>query len=448
MAEGRIPAETTDSGTVMSRDATLGRRKRASADAAAAATPSATARGGSARFNQRKQAVLDAASVLINRVGLGDTTLGLVANEISLNLKSLRYYFEKREDLMVAAFLQSIALHRELVARASGERTPEARVRQFVQGYFEMMARVMRGEQPAFTHFSDLRALAEPHSAIVYQEYNQFFRAVRMLLRPRQSVWTRAELNARTHMLVSQLLWSVAWIGDYVSEDYARVADRFTDVLLNGISTSPVDIAPQAASLQGVSVPSGGLLSQESFLRTATALINEQGYRGASVERVAAVLNVSRGAFYHHYEARDELVVACFDRTFDVLRRAQTAGMTGPGSGMQRLATTAVDLVTRQMMVEGFMLRTTALTVVGPEVRRDMAWRMSLATLRFEDMLSDGIADGSARICDLRIAAQMVTAMINSAAELHRWVPGAVPEQVSELYVAPLLYGLFGERAA
>lgn len=407
-----------------------------------------SATGRQSRFGQRKQAVLDATSVLINRVGLGDTTLGLVASEIGLNLKSLRYYFEKREDLMVAAFLQSIALHRELVAQAADEPTPTDRVRRFVRAYFEMMARVAKGEQPAFTHFSDLRALTEPHSLVVYQEYNQFFRAVRSLLRPNDAQWTQAELNARAHMLVSQLLWSVAWIGDYVAEDCARVADRFTDVLLNGIATRPVALAPDAASLETPAPLSGRLLSQESFLRTATALINEHGYRGASVERVSAVLKVSRGAFYHHYEARDELVVACFDRTFDVLRQAQTAGMQRPGSGMERIAATAVDLVTRQMTVEGFMLRTSALTVVGPDLRREMSRRMGLATSRFQDMLSDGTADGSVRICDLRIAAQMVTAMINSAAELGRWVPAAVPEQVSDLYVAPLLYGIFAEQAA
>jgi hypothetical protein len=36
----------------------------------------------STRFNQRKQAVPDAAAVVIDRVGLGDTTLNLVAGEI------------------------------------------------------------------------------------------------------------------------------------------------------------------------------------------------------------------------------------------------------------------------------------------------------------------------------------------------------------------------------
>ena len=399
------------------------------------------------RFGRRKQAGLDATSVLINRVGLGETTLALVAAEIGLNLKSLRYYFERREDLMVAAFLQSIALHRDLVAKAMDELTAEARVRRFVREYFALCARVARGEQAEFTHFGDIRALTEPHSHIVYEEYNQFFRAVRALLRLNAPTGGRLELNARTHMLISQLLWSVVWISDYAPEDFERVADRFSDILLNGLTTEAIDLRANVGSDLHVT-GEADRSPQEAYLRSATALINEQGYRGASVERISANLNVTRGAFYHHYEAQEELVVACFERTFAVLRNAQSAAMTIDGTGMDRVASAAVNLVTRQMSIEGFMLRTAALTVVGPDLRAEMSRRMSRVTFRFADMLNDGMADGSVRICDIRIGSEMVTAMINSAVELSRWVPDARTDQVADLYVRPLLYGLFDTNGA
>lgn len=413
------PGSTTESGTADAPDRRMG-----------------------TRFAKRRQAVLDAAAKLINRVGLGDTTLALVAAEIGLNLKSLRYYFEKREDLIVAAFLQSIELHHGLVARAMHAATSEERVRSFVRGFFDLLASVRRGERPEFTSFSDLRALPEPHSAIVYEQYNQFFREARSLLRPTATDWKHGELNARTHMLISQLLWSVAWVDNYIPEDFDRVTERFAEVLLSGLGTRWLDLSPSPDALRPALPLEGASMTQESFLRVATALINDLGHRGASIERISAVLNVSRGAFYHHYEARDELVVACFDRTFDVLRRAQSAAMGRPVSGAEQVAAAAVELVSRQFTVEGFMLRTTALTVVGPELRRDMTRRMSLATFRFQDMLSDGVADGSVRPLDLRIAAEMVTAMVNSAAELARWVPEAEPELVSDLYVRPLFAGL------
>lgn len=396
---------------------------------------------GPTRFERRKDAILNAAAILINRVGLGETTLALVAAEIGLNLKSLRYYFERREDLIVATYLRSIALHRGIVATASKEKNSEARVRRFVEEYYAMFARVARGEQAEFAYFGDLRALTDPHASIVYGEYNQFFRDVRSLLQPRPAPWSKAQINARTHMLISQLLWSVAWIGTYVPEDYGRVAARLSDILLRGVAATPVAPRAQVASVDVPTIDTDRL-TQESFLRTATALINEHGYRGASIERISAELNVSRGAFYHHYDARDALVVACFERTFRELRSAQSAAMSQDVDGIIKVASTAVELVTQQLAVEGFMLRTTALTVVGPDLRAEMTRRMSLATFRFADMLSDGFADGSVRIADPRIASEMVTATINSAAELRRWVPGATRREVADLYVQPLLHGL------
>ena len=110
--------------------------------------------------------------------------------------------------------------------------------------------------------------------------------------------------------------------------------------------------------------------------------------------------------------------------------------------GLSHVSSATVSLVTRQMRPEGALLRTSALTAIGPALRLDMERRLSLSTWRFADILNDGLIDGSVRLCDMRIAAEAVTATINAAEELQRWVPGANVENVNELYVRPLLHGL------
>ena len=52
------------------------------------------------------------------------------------------------------------------------------------------------------------------------------------------------------------------------------------------------------------------------------------------------------------------------------------------------------------------------------------------------------MADGSLRIVDPSIAAQVVNGMVNAAAELERWVPGAHAGNAFELYAMPLFNGL------
>ena len=57
-------------------------------------------------------------------------------------------------------------------------------------------------------------------------------------------------------------------------------------------------------------------------------------------------------------------------------------------------------------------------------------------------MLIDGLIDGSVRLCDIRIAAEAVTATINAAEELQRWIPMATADNVGDLYVRSLFEGL------
>ncbi len=393
------------------------------------------------RFERRKQEILDAAAALINRHGLRDATLAVVASEIGLNLKSLRYYFERREDLVAAAFLHSIALHRELVEDALPIADFEQRIRHFVRGYFALRARVYRGELPEFVHFGDIRALTDAHLELVGSSYTEFFRLTRKLFVVANGSRTSEERAADTHMLISQLLWSVVWIDGYVPEDFPRVADRLADVLLHGIAAKPIDLA---AGPLAMPTPFGNSdrLSQDSFLRAATHLINQQGYRGAAVDRISSLLNVTKGAFYHHNETRDGLVVECFERTFEIIREAQDLAMAADMNGALRISSAAVSLVSRQMLPEGELLRTAALTAIGPELRKEVQQRMSLLTLRFADMLNDGLIDGSVRICDMRIAAEMVTASINAAQELQMWVPSATIDNAAALFVRPLINGM------
>ena len=393
------------------------------------------------RYDRRKEEILNAAASLINRLGLRDATLAVVAAEIGLNLKSLRHYFPRREDLVAAAFLRSIALHTELVEQALTAPEPEQRIRAFIDGYFALQARVALGQQPHFVHFGDLRALTSPHIETVGSAYVQMFRQIRSMLRRPGGDGDRATLNANAHMLLSQLLWSVVWLGGYLPQDYQRVGQRFADILLNGIAARRIILEPTAAPPTDLP-PEGDRLNQDSFLRAATELINAQGYRGAAVDRISSLLNVTKGAFYHHNDNRDALVVACFERTFGFIRDAQDSALSSDLDNMSRVAAAAVTLVSRQMSPEGVLLRTSALTSVGPEIRSAMAARMALYTARFADMLNDGIIDGSVRPCDLRIASEMVTAMINSAEELDRWVPKLDRDRAGNLYVKPLLNGL------
>jgi AcrR family transcriptional regulator len=365
-----------------------------------------------------------------------------VATEVGLNLTSIRHYFQKKEDLVAACFLRSIEVLAAQVERARRAGPPEARVRDLVHRHFEVRRRIRIAEHPDVIIFGDLRSLSEPHASQVWPEFVSLFRGVREIVaEPAEIETKRQRANARARTLSSQLMRSVFWLPEYEVEEFGRVEARFVDILLNGLAAPGVNYRVPAAHIEEDTPPDKR--SRESFLLAATRLINQQGYRGASVERIAGLLNVTKGSFYHHIDAKDDLVVECFKRNLCLLQQVQRNAVGTETQGLAQAAAAAGALIRRQQTAAGPLMRHSALMSVEPDRRGDMLRQMDQVTDRFTDMIADGMIDGSVRSCDARIAGQMLMAQVNSAAELRNWVPGVTPESSVELYARPILKGLF-----
>ena len=160
------------------------------------------------------------------------------------------------------------------------------------------------------------------------------------------------------------------------------------------------------------------------------------------MEKISARLNVTKGAFYHHNETKDELVEACFERTIEVMRRAIRQAEAVTTDGLQTLATVATALVEYQMSGNAPLLRTSALTSAPESIQPKLVAKFDRISDRFASLISDGIADGSIRPIETNIGAQVITEAINAAAELRHWAPGVTPGRSVNLYVRPLFEGL------
>jgi AcrR family transcriptional regulator len=170
--------------------------------------------------------------------------------------------------------------------------------------------------------------------------------------------------------------------------------------------------------------------------------MNDHGYHGASVQKISERLNVTKGAFYHHLDTKDDLILACFERTLEIVRRAQQEGARLNASGADNLVAVAAALVEYQLSGKAPLLRTSALTSVPLELRTGLLQEFDRASGRFSLVFSEGIADCSLRPVDAAIAAQMITALINAAAEIHAWAPGISQQNVARAYARPLFQGL------
>ena len=183
----------------------------------------------------------------------------------------------------------------------------------------------------------------------------------------------------------------------------------------------------------------------ESFLHAATRLINERGYRGASVERIASELNVTKGSFYHHLEAKDDLVLDCFRRSYSRASLVQRAADRTGGDQWHRLSSAIATLLDVQFSGPYPLLRTTAFQALPSDLRGDVLERSNRMARRFAGTMIDGISEGSIRAIDPLIASQAVMAMLDAAYDLRSWA-SALPDGVAVAYYASTLAtGLFDD---
>lgn len=398
------------------------------------------------RSEKKRETILDAAISHFNRKGVRGATLTEIAASVGLVTNSVTYYYRKKEDLAAACLIRTIHVLKSLIAEAQQETTPEQQLRTLWQLYANRLAAGVSGTLSSMMSFNDIRALASPQSESVFEEYNQMFRQLREIFQHLPHQLNRSEQNARTHLLLSTLHAAQDWLQYYEPEDYVRTADRIGDILLRGLGGSGLKwdateafVPPQKAEYDP---------AREAFLRASTRIINDQGYRGASVEKISGELNVTKGSFYHHIESKDDLIVGCFERSFHVLRSAQNTAFGSPGTGMDRLITVTGTLVGYQLSENGPILRISAFNALPENLREEMKHTMERLSRRFSEFVVEGMIDGSIHAMDPNVAAFLLYSMINAVIEVEWWVTGISANEIADFYATPLFTGIFSDTVS
>src|SRR4030095_722700 len=180
--------------------------------------------GATARYARKKQAIVAAASDILNHHGVKGMRLGGVASRVWLITTSVTYYFKKKEDLAVACFLDAIERFDALAADALSVSGPHARVQRLLEAWLVLRRRIAAGETAASGGVNDIRALQKPQRGVVLQAYMRFFRKIREIFVAPELAWLdEPARTARAQILTEQIFWAVAWLPRYDLEDSDRL---------------------------------------------------------------------------------------------------------------------------------------------------------------------------------------------------------------------------------
>jgi AcrR family transcriptional regulator len=389
------------------------------------------------RFERRRSDIISAAIPVLNGHGFKGMRLTAVAELIGLRATGVTYYFPRKEELAVACLESGYAIFHELLAAAGGEPDARSRIARFIDLFVERDAAVRRGEAMPLASFAAIRALEGEHRIRVVDGYKQVFRRVRALFdSPELAGMDKTDRTIRTLILLEQLFWANSWLGDFDLDDFPRLASRMTDIVVNGVAPHALVSDPAELDLKAVHAEA----AKDGFLMAATRQINAHGYRGASVDRISASLNLTKGAFYHHNEAKDDLVAACFRHSFGIVRDAQRQARDLQANEGHKLVSAIASLIRFQLGPDGPLLRTSVLSSMPPEQQVEIIGQSYRVSRQFAAMVADAIADGSGRPVDPTVAGAMVHAAINIASDARLLRMASEPDIVRR-FVRPLFAG-------
>jgi len=182
--------------------------------------------------------------------------------------------------------------------------------------------------------------------------------------------------------------------------------------------------------------PSSEANGREELVDAAARVFSEHGYRGATVEAILSEANLSKGAFYHHFRTKDDLVLAVLAERVErpikeLIEQLQGAG---PAENMSSAATDRfaelIDASRDAILLEH---EYEALAARDPKLRR----RYARHRRRLRDALAQALAARARQLgapADLGTPAEEVAtaylALMRGLARERMLDPQAVPSHI------------------
>jgi TetR/AcrR family transcriptional repressor of nem operon len=80
-----------------------------------------------------------------------------------------------------------------------------------------------------------------------------------------------------------------------------------------------------------------GEKTREYIIQQAAEIFNQQGYFGSSVSDIMRETGLRKGGIYNHFESKDDLVVASFEYSIDLMSKRYAQAIQGKKSSIEQL---------------------------------------------------------------------------------------------------------------
>jgi AcrR family transcriptional regulator len=181
-------------------------------------------------------------------------------------------------------------------------------------------------------------------------------------------------------------------------------------------------------------------LKSDQIISAASRLFNARGLDGVRLDDVSAAIGASKGAIYHHFRDKTELVERCYERGFEIYDLIMETGVKTGKTPIEQFAIVQHLNTQAQLNTAPPLALQPGLSALAPAMRRTLTRRAQGLNAIARQIISKGMRRGHFHVLDAQIVPQVLAGYFTGLAQ---WMPpDADPVAIADQATNFAAYGL------
>ena len=178
------------------------------------------------------------------------------------------------------------------------------------------------------------------------------------------------------------------------------------------------------------------------ILKSAAIAFRRLGYHGATVEQIAAALEMKKGNLYYYYRNKEEILLAChqysLDRLLALLEDVERSG-SSPDEKLRRLIVSFVHTILDELHGTALFLDLEALT---PPHRKLVVARRDQFDHGMRRVIEEGVGTGVFGDIDAKLLSFAILGAVNWIPRWYQPTGPASSQEIADQFADYLIGGL------
>ncbi|WP_326541728.1 TetR/AcrR family transcriptional regulator [Pseudorhodoferax sp.] len=181
---------------------------------------------------------------------------------------------------------------------------------------------------------------------------------------------------------------------------------------------------------------------RQAVLQTAARLFNERGFHATSLDDIAERLHVSKPTLYYYVKSKDDILLECVRQALAMMQAGIAEVRQGGGRALDQLQ--ACMRIYAGIVLDDFgrcVIRIGE-DPLPPPLKKELRRLKAGIDHEFRHLIAEGVADGSLKSCDPKLAAFMLAGALSWIGRWYRPDGTLTPTQIADQGIALLLGGV------